>query len=398
MNTVSPESVGLSSARLKRVDQVMQKYVDQGKLPGVLCLVARRGQVAYLSKVGWMNVEAQNPIAFDTLFRIYSMTKPLTSVAVMMLYEEGRLSLNDPVAKYIPEFADLKVFVRETETGVELANLKRPITIHHLLTHTGGLSYGFDSNDAVDRQIQKHVWQRYGDNPEITLEEFVHRIAMCPLRTQPGTEFFYSLSVDVLGYVVQVVSGQPFDVFLQERILEPLGMSDTAFYVPESKLDRFAVNYTPDKEKGLAVFDAPETSRFAKPTRCPAGGMGLVSTLGDYYRFAAMLLNKGELDGQRLLGRKTVELMTSNHLRDGVYRDGNPALGFGLGFGVTLDVERTQTLGSVGAYGWGGAATTRFVIDPQEELVHIEMTQLMNNDSVPVLDEMQVAIYQAIVD
>lgn len=398
MNTVSPESVGFSSARLKRVDQVMQKYVDQGKLPGVLSLVARRGQVAHLSKIGWMNVEAQKPIAFDTLFRIYSMTKPITSVAVMMLYEEGRLFLSDPVAKYIPEFEDVKVFVRETETGVELANLKRPITIHHLLTHTGGLSYGFDSNDYVDKQIQKHVWRHHDANRDITLEEFVHRIAMCPLRTQPGTEFYYSLSVDVLGFLVQVVSGQPFDAFLQERILGPLGMDDTAFDVPESKLNRFAVNYQPDKEKGLAVFDAPETSRFAKPTRCPAGGMGLLSTLGDYYRFTQMLLNKGELDGQRLLGRKTVELMTSNHLRDGVYRDGNPAQGVGLGFGVTLDVERTQALGSTGAYGWGGAATTRFVIDPQEELIHIEMTQLMNNDSVPVLDEIQVAIYQAIVD
>ncbi len=399
MNTVSPESVGLSSARLKRVDQVMQKYVDQGKLPGVLSLVARRGQVAHLSKAGWMDVEAQKPIAFDTLFRIYSMTKPLTSVAVMMLYEEGHFFLSDPVAKYIPEFEDAKVFVRKTETGVELDNLKRPLTIHHLLTHTGGLSYGFDENDYVDKQIQNRVWRRHYDDPDITLEEFVHRIAMCPLRTQPGAEFYYSLSIDVLGYLVQVVSGQPFDAFLQERILGPLGMVDTAFDVPEGKLDRFAVNYQPDKEKkGLAVLDAPETSRYAKPTRCPAGGMGLVSTLGDYYRFAQMLYNKGELDGQRLLGRKTVELMTSNHLRDGVYRDGNPALGFGLGFGVILDAERTQTLDSVGAYGWGGAATTRFGIDPQEELVHIEMTQLMNNDSVPVLDEMQVAIYQAIVD
>lgn len=330
MNTVSPESVGLSSARLKRVDQVMQKYVDQGKLPGVLSLVARRGQVAHLSKAGWMDVEAQKPIAFDTLFRIYSMTKPLTSVAVMMLYEEGHFFLSDPVAKYIPEFEDAKVFVRKTETGVELDNLKRPLTIHHLLTHTGGLSYGFDENDYVDKQIQNRVWRRHYDDPDITLEEFVHRIAMCPLRTQPGAEFYYSLSIDVLGYLVQVVSGQPFDAFLQERILGPLGMVDTAFDVPEGKLDRFAVNYQPDKEKkGLAVLDAPETSRYAKPTRCPAGGMGLVSTLGDYYRFAQMLYNKGELDGQRLLGRKTVELMTSNHLRDGVYRDGNPALGFG---------------------------------------------------------------------
>jgi CubicO group peptidase (beta-lactamase class C family) len=398
MNTVSPESVGFSSARLKRVDQVMQKYVDQGKLPGVLSLVARRGQIAHLSKAGWMDVEAQKPIAFDTLFRIYSMTKPITSVAVMMLYEEGHFFLSDPVAKYIPEFENVKVFVRESETGVELANLKRPITIHHLLTHTAGLSYGFDPNDYVDKQIQRHVWQRYNDNPDITLEEFVRGLTVCPLRTQPGTEFFYSLSVDVLGYLVQVVLGQPFDAFVQERILGPLGMVDTAFDVPESKLDRFAVNYRPDEEKGIAVLDAPATSRFAKPTRCPAGGMGLVSTLGDYYCFAQMLYNKGELDGQRLLGRKTVELMRSNHLRDNVYRDGNPALGFGLGFGVILDAERTQMLDSAGSYGWGGAATTRFRIDPQEELVHIEMTQLMNNESVPVLDEMQVAIYQAIVD
>ncbi len=398
MNTVSPESVGLSSARLKRVDQVMQKYVDQGKLPGVLSLVARRGQIAHLSKVGWMDVAAQKPIAFDTLFRIYSMTKPITSVAVMMLYEEGHFFLSDPVAKYIPEFEDVKVLVRKTEAGVELADLKRPLTIHHLLTHTGGLSYGFDSNDYVDQQIQKHVWRLHDENPDITLEEMIRGVVRCPLRTQPGTEFFYSLSSDVLGYLVQMVSGQPFDAFLQERILGPLGMVDTAFDVPETKRDRLAVNYQPDKEKGMAVFDAPETSRYTKPTRCPAGGMGLVSTLGDYYRFTQMLFNQGELDGQRLLGRKTVELMHSNHLRDGVYRDGNPALGFGLGFGVTLDVERTQTLGSVGAYGWGGAATTRFGIDPQEELIHVEMTQLMFNDSVPVLDEMQVAIYQAIVD
>ncbi|HNT78572.1 MAG TPA: serine hydrolase domain-containing protein [Anaerolineae bacterium] len=397
MNTVSPESVGLSSARLKRVDQVMQKYVDQGKLPGVLSLVARRGQTAHLSQVGWMDVAAQKPIAFDTLFRIYSMTKPITSVAVMMLYEEGHFFLSDPVAKYLPEFEDVKVLVRRTETGVELADLKRPITIHHLLTHTGGLSYGFDPNDYIDQQIQKHVWQRY-DDPDVTLEELIHGLTLCPLRTQPGTEFFYSLSSDALGYLVQVVSGQPFDVFLQERILDPLGMVDTAFHVPESKRDRLAVNYKPDKEQGLAVFDAPETSRYVRPTRCPAGGMGLVSTLGDYYRFTQMLYNQGELDGQRLLGRKTVELMRRNHLRDGVCRDGNPALGFGLGFGVTLDAERTQTLDSVGAYGWGGAATTRFGIDPQEELIHIEMTQLMLNDSVPVLDEMHVAIYQALIE
>ncbi|MBN1579597.1 MAG: beta-lactamase family protein [Anaerolineae bacterium] len=398
MNTVSPSSVGLSPERLKRVDRTMERYVQEGKLSGILNLVARRGQVAHLEKRGWMDVEAQKPIEFDTLFRIYSMTKPITSVAVMILYEEGHFFLTDPVAKYIPAFEDTRVFVRETETGIELANLERPITIHDLLTHTAGLSYGFEPDGFVDKQYQKHVWKPWGDNWDISLEELVRGIARCPLRFQPGSQWFYSMATDVLGYLVQVVSGQPFDVFLQERILGPLDMVDTAFEVPASKLDRFATNYIPKEGGGFDVFDAPETSRYAKPTRCPAGGMGLVSTIGDYYRFAQMLANQGELDGQRLLGRKTVELMAGNHLRDGIYRDGNPALGFGLGFGVVLDVERTRTLGSVGAYGWGGAATTRFGIDPQEELVTVQMTQLIDNTTVPVLDDMAIAIYQAIVN
>jgi CubicO group peptidase (beta-lactamase class C family) len=326
------------------------------------------------------------------------MTKPITSVAVMMLFEEGRFSLGDPVSKFIPAFEHVKVFVRETETGIELANLERPITIHDLLTHSAGLSYGFEPDTYVDKQYQKHVWKPYGNNWQITLEELVHGIARCPLRFQPGSDWFYSMATDVLGYLVQVVSGQPFDAFLQERILAPLGMVDTAFDVPASKLDRFATNYRPKEGGGLEILDVPETSRFAKPTRCPAGGMGMVSTIADYYRFGHMLFNKGELDGERLLGRKTVELMSSNHLRDGIYRDGNPAWGFGLGFGVVLDVERTQSLGSVGTYGWGGAATTRFGIDPQEELVTVQMTQLIENTSVPVLDDIAVAIYQAIVD
>jgi CubicO group peptidase (beta-lactamase class C family) len=405
VNTVPPERVGFSPERLKRVDQTMQRYVDQGKISGILNLVARRGQVAHLAKAGWMDVESQKPMAFDTLFRLYSMTKPITSVAVMMLYEQGRVLLTDPVSKFIPAFEDVKVFVRETEAGVELADLDRPITIYDLLVHTAGLSYDEESDDYVGRQYQKHVARPYRDNWEIALEELVLGIARCPLRFQPGSDFYYSVATDVLGYLVQVVSDQPFDVFLQEQICEPLGMVDTAFHVPASKLDRLATNYQPKQDGGIEVAHCDETNRFTKPTPCPScggglysGGWGLVTTIGDWYRFCHMLFNKGELDGQRLLGRKTVELMAANHLRDGLYDDGDPARGYGLGFGVLLDVERDRRLGSVGTYGWGGFGTTRFRIDPQEELVHIQMAQLINNWSVPVLDAIAVAIYQAIVD
>jgi CubicO group peptidase (beta-lactamase class C family) len=405
MNTVSPGLVGFSPERLKRVDQTMQRYVDQGKISGILNLVARRGQVAHLAKAGWMDVEAQKPMAFDTLFRLYSQTKPVTSVAVMILYEQGGLLLTDPVSNYIPEFKDVKVFVRETESGVELADLERPITIHDLLVHTAGLGYDGEADDYVGKQYQEHVAKPYLDNREITLEELVRGIARCPLRFQPGSDWYYGIGHDVLGYLVQVVSGQLFDVFMQEQIFEPLGMVDTAFHVPASKLDRLATSYQPKEGGGLEIANASETSRFAKPTNCPSGGgglvsggWGLVSTITDYYRFCQMLFNKGELDGQRLLGRKTVELMTANHLRDGLYDDGDPARGYGLGFGVLLDIERDRRLGSVGTYGWGGFATTRFRIDPQEELVHLQMSQLINNWSVPVLDAIAVAIYQAIVD
>jgi CubicO group peptidase (beta-lactamase class C family) len=405
MNTVSPDLAGFSPQRLERIDRVMHHYVEQGKVSGVLNLVARRGQVVHLAKAGWRDVEAQKPMSFDTLFRMYSMTKPVTSVAVMMLYEQGRFLLTDSVADYIPEFKDVKVFVRETESGVELADLECPITIHDLLIHTAGLSYDGASDHYVDRQYREHVAKPYRDNWEITLAELVRGIARCPLRFQPGSDWTYGTSHDVLGYLVQVVSGQPFDVFLQEHVLGPLGMVDTTFHVPASKLDRLATNYQPTEGGGLEVANVSETNRFVEPTHCPsgggglyAGGWGLVSTIGDWYRFCQVLFNKGELDGERLLGRKTVELMTANHLRDGLYDDGDPALGYGLGFGVLLDVERARRLGSVGTYGWGGFGTTRFRIDPQEELVHIQMAQLINNWTVPVLHDIEVAIYQAIVE
>lgn len=397
MNTIAPDLVGFSPERLKRVDEVMQRYIDEGKISGIINLVARRGQVVHFAKSGWMDVEAQKEMSFDALFRIYSMTKTVTSAAVMILYEQGHFLLTDPVSKYIPDFEDVKVFVREAERGVELADPERPVTIYDLLVLTAGLSYGDEEDNYVNQQYQKHVWTPYRNKQEITLEELVRGIARCPLRFQPGSDWYYGVDYEVLGYLVQVVSGQPFEVFLQEQVFEPLGMADTAFDVPPSKLDRFAINYRPKEGGGIEIAPELDTCRVGGPTRCPQGGGGLITTIGDWYRFCQMLFNKGELDGERLLGRKTVELMTANHWRDGMC-DGTPARGFGLGVGVRLDVERDRRLGSVGTYGWGGWATTRFRIDPQEALVHIQMAQLSYNRVVPILDEIEVAIYQAILD
>jgi CubicO group peptidase (beta-lactamase class C family) len=398
MDTVTPEAVGFSSARLLRVDQAMQRYVDKGKLAGIVTAVTRRGKLVHEEKYGMMDVEADKPMQLDTIFRIYSMTKPITSVAVMMLYEEGRFFLSDPVHKYIPAFEDVKVFVQKTETGLELADLERPITIRDLLTHTSGLSYGFEEDSYVDEQYRKHVWGPSEEKPETTLEEWILAVAHLPLVHQPGSAWTYSMSTDVLGYLVQVVSGMPFDQFLKERITEPLGMVDTDFWVPEAKIERFATNYGPDDDGGLKVIDEPKTSQFAKPTAHPSGGGGMVSTASDYVRFAQMLLNKGELNGVRLLGRKTVELMTMDHLPSGVHLWDDKAVGFGLGGRVMLDVAQAQNVGSAGNWGWGGAAGTRFWIDYQEELIGVLMIQFMPGDHYPVGTDLQVAAYQALVD
>jgi CubicO group peptidase (beta-lactamase class C family) len=398
MNTVKPDQVGCSPARLKRIGTAMQRYVDDDKIAGILAMVARRGQVVYSECFGMMDIEANKSMQFDTLFRIYSMTKPITSVAVMMLYEEGHFQLGDPILRFIPGFEDVKVLVKETESGLELANLEREITIWHLLTHTSGLSYGFDENDPVDKMYQKRIWRVLEQKPNTMLEQMIQELAWLPLAHQPGSAWRYSMATDVLGYLVQVVSGMPFGDFLKQRVFEPLGMVDTDFYVPQDKIERFAANYGPGEKGGLKVIDAPATSQFAKPTRHPSGGGGLVSTASDYVRFAQMLLNQGELDGVRLLGRKTIELMTMNHLPDEFHPFEDPSRGFGLGVGVLTDVARSQTLGSVGTYGWGGAANTIFWIDPQEELIGLLMLQFMPNNTYPVVPDFRVLVYQSIVD
>lgn len=315
----------------------------------------------------------------------------------MMLYEQGYFLLTDPVSKFIPEFGNVKVCVRESGDGVELVDPERPVTIYDLLVLTAGTSYEDDEDDYISQQYREHVWTPYRNNLDITLEELVQGIARCPLRFQPGSDTYYGVDYEVLGYLVQVVSEQPFETYLQERIFEPLGMVDTAFAVPPPKLDRLTVEYRPTKDGGIEIAPQLDTCRAGPPTCCPQGGGGLISTIGDWYRFCQMLFNKGELDGVRLLGRKTVELMTANHWRDGMC-DGTPARGWGFGVGVRLDVERDRRLGSVGTYGWGGWASTRFRIDPREALVHIQMAQLSDNRVVPILDQIEVAIYQAIVD
>ncbi len=391
-----PEAVGLSSERLLRINRVMQGYVDDGKVAGIVTAVARRGKVAHFECFGMGDIEAGRPMETHSIFRIFSMSKPITSTAVMMLYEEGRFQLGDPVSKYIPELKDMKVFVKKTEAGVETVAAERQITIRDLLLHTSGLGYGLDKNNPVDAMYAEGQMLR-GDE---TLEEKMKRLAGLPLVNQPGAKWRYSIAIDVLGRLVEVVSGKSYDEFLQERLFGPLKMNDTGFYVPVDKQQCFCGLYKRD-EKGKLVRSEGigRYNDFLSRPKFFSGGGGLVSTTGDYMRFCQMLLNGGELDGVRILGRKTVEFMTMNHLTDELAASGDmKGSGFGLGFGVVTDVAATGIVGSEGTYSWGGAANTYFWIDPKEELIGIFMTQLMPWGSYPVHDEFKVLVYQAIVN
>ncbi len=402
METVLPEDVGFSASRLGRIGTWMQGYVDQHKLPGAISMVARHGKVVCFERAGMMDIEAAKPMQFDAIFRIYSMTKPVTSVALMMLYEEGQFQLHDPVSRFIPEFADVKVFAG---AGQEGSNLERDITIRHLLTHTAGLTYDFFEDSPVDAMYReaKIVSRLPLAVLRVPLQEMIQRIAKLPLVYQPGATWRYSMATDVLGYVIEVISGTSLDAFFEESIFKPLGMEDTDFYVPEANLGRFAALYGPTEDGGIQLFDAPATSPFSRPTRCLSGGIGLVSTAADYARFAQMLLNGGELDGARLLGRKTVELMTTNHLPDELIPiklqpHTLHGCGFGLGFRVLVNAAQAGRLGSEGEFGWGGAASTSFFVDPKEDLFGLLLTQLMPSRYYPIRNEFKVLVYQALVD
>jgi len=392
----TPEEVGLSSQRLQRINKVMQGYVDEKKVAGAVTMVARRGKVAHLECFGMMDIESKKPMQVDTIFRIYSMSKPITSVAVMMLYEEGHFQLSDPVSRFIPEFKDVKVFVRKTASGVEAAEPKREITIHNLLTHTSGLAYGLSKETPVDEMYEDANIFSWDE----TIEEKIKRLVKLPLANEPGSTWRYSMATDVLGRVVEVVSGKRFDEFLEERIFKPLGMNDTGFYVPEEKKGRFAVLYKVGEGGVLERYERGKWNNFSSSTRLFSGGAGLVSTASDYMRFCQMLLNGGELDGVRILSRKTVELMTRNNLADELLPYGgsdSKGEGFGLGFAVIMDSAQTRSVGSEGAYSWGGAASTGFWVDPKEELIGIFMTQVMPY-SGRFTQELKVLTYQAVAD
>jgi CubicO group peptidase (beta-lactamase class C family) len=396
MNTIPTEEAGFSSSRLGRIGEVMQRYLDRGELAGLITLVARHGKTVHLERFGMMDLEAGKPMQFDTIFRIYSMTKPITSVALMMLVEQGLVRLTDPVHRFIPALGKVKVL-----DGNRLVDLKRAITIHDLLRHTAGLSY--DSYYAHSGELVDKLYDEADlCPPDATSQEMVRRIAELPLAFQPGEQWRYSVATDVIGHVVELVSDMSLDQFFEEKILKPLGMEDTAFSVPPDKAERFAALYGTGAEGTLEEIGTPTGGDYFDVSLY-AGGSGLVSTMADYHRFAHFLLNKGELDGTRLLGPRTVELMAANHLPPTVMpiamgAEQMPGFGFGLGFSVMLDVALSGMMGSVGLFGWGGWAKTHFWVDPQEQIIGILMLQYIYDATHPVIVDFRTLVYQALID
>jgi len=404
---VAPDQVGLSAERLARIGKWMKAWIDSGKLPGMTVAIMRRGEIAFAETVGKCDVERNKPMRPDTIVRIYSMTKPLTSTAIMMLYEEGRFQLDDPISKFIPGFANPRVYAGGSRGKIDTVPAEREISFRDLLSHTSGLTYGFMESNPVDALYRAKGADgvEYG-TAETSLKQVTERLATFPLIAQPGKAWNYSVSTDVLGYLVEVISGQPFEKFLLERVIKPLGMVDTDFHVPAAKHERFAANYNAGPGGKLVLLDDPAKSRYLNPRKVNSGGGGLVSTASDYLRFCKFMLNKGELDGVRLLGRKTVELMTTNHLKGDMGDMGAPrfsessylGIGFGLGFSVMIDPAKAQILGTPGEYAWGGAASTAFWCDPAEEMAVVLLTQLMPSSTYPIRRDLRVLSYQAIID
>ena len=391
---------GFVADRLPRIARQLDGYVDAGKLPGVLCLVSRGGEEAFFHAYGLRDVERGHAIERDTVVRFYSMTKPIASVALMMLYEEGRFQLDDPVSRAIPAWRDLAVFDGGDAERYAVKPPEAPLTIKHLLTHTSGFTYGFAGEHPVDALYRK------ADLTGGTLAQMVERLAALPLKFSPGTRWNYGVSTDVCGHLVEHFSGMALDRFVAERIAGPLGMRDSGFAVPAEAAERFAACYQHKAPGAYQLQDDPETSRYLSPPTFLSGGGGMVGTIDDYHRFAKMLLNKGELDGARLLGRKTVDYMAANHLPGG--RDlaamGQPVfsetpyegIGFGLGFSVVVSPTAANVLDSVGEFAWGGAASTYFWVDPVEEVIAVFLTQLLPSSTYPIRRELKTLVYQAL--
>ena len=418
LTLASPESAGMSKAAFDRIeDHLKRRYVDAGRFPGTQLVVYRRGKLVHSAVQGFADLERKAAMKDDTIFRIYSMTKPITSIAFMMLVEEGRVALDESVHRYIPEWKNLGVF----QAGIAPAFLtkppSRPMLIVDLLRHTSGLTYGFQQRSNVDaayREMKIGEVEKAG-----TLQSMVEELAKIPLEFSPGEAWNYSVSTDVIGYLIGQISGKPFEQFLKERIFEPLGMKDTDFFVPAGKANRFAACYSAspqgamtfhaaERKGNLTLQDDPATSTFLSPPSFISGGGGLCSTAADYLTFCRALLNGGELSGVRLVGAKTLALMTSNHLPGGrtlpemsrsLFSEATyHGIGFGLGFSVTLDPVQTLIPGSAGEYAWGGAATTSFWIDPAEELIAIFMTQVVPSSAFTIRRELRTMVYAAITE
>jgi CubicO group peptidase (beta-lactamase class C family) len=411
-----PETVGMSSARLARLDEIMaRRYVDSGHLPGMLTHIYRKGHLVHTGIAGHSDIERRKPMREDAIFRIYSMSKPITAVALMMLVEEGMIGLDDLVHSHIPAWQNLGVYVSgtpsllpDTPPNFLTTPTLRPMKIIDLATHTSGLTYGFMMRSAVDAAYRKaKVTDRHTPGG---LPEMIDQLSHIPLDFSPGTSWNYSVSIDVLGYLVEKLSGISFGEFLQTRLFQPLGMNDTAFYVPSDKIDRFTSCYQPEVGGGLKVQDDGRESTYATPPKLESGGGGLVSSAHDYLRFCRMMLNGGALDGVQILSPKTVALFSLNYLPDGkevadmalpgmFSESGYAGVGFSLGCGVNVNVAKTRLPGSVGEYFWGGAAATAFWIDPKEELTVVFMTQVMGSPArLTLRRDLRTLVYSAITE
>jgi len=399
-----PEELGLSSSRLQRIKTWMQEYIDDGKLPGAATLVARHGKVAFCETMGYGDLKGKKPLTQESILRFYSMSKPITATAVMMLYEQGLFQLDDPLYEYMPAFRNMQVYCSGSGNSMTTEPATTPITIHHLLTHTSGLTYGVENEGGVSRLYAEKRTDFYPNDGQ--LASVVDRLAEIPLEFEPGSRWEYSVSFDVLGRLVEVVSGKTLDVFLKDQIFDPLEMEDTGFCVPESKQCRFVSLYQCTPQDRLVLMESAADSPLTGPVETLSGGGGLVSTLKDYFRFTEMLRNNGSSEGHRLLGRKSVELMTCNHIPGDLADMGQPTfcettyegIGFGLGMSVVINPAKAKILGTPGEYAWGGYASTAFWVDPKEDMTVIFLTQLIPSSAYPIRRELRVLAYQALVD
>ncbi|MDB5467105.1 MAG: beta-lactamase [Phenylobacterium sp.] len=400
------KSLGFSRERLQRIDRFIQdRYIAPGRLPCAQVLVARKGEVVHQTLLGQQDPERGAPLAEDTVFRIYSMTKPVTCVALMTLVEEGLIALDDPVSKHIPEWKNLGVFAAGLEGAFLSTPPARPMQVVDLMRHTSGLTYGFQNRTNVDAAYRK---LKLDDVDTGDLDAMIATLAKIPLEFSPGEAWNYSVSTDVVGYLVQKVAGKPLDQVFQERIFGPLKMADTGFFVREDQKARFSACYTATPEGGLKLQDDPRASPYLGPPKLLSGGGGLVSTAADYLRFANMLVNGGELDGARILAPKTIRLMASNHLPGGAdltqmsrslfSESTNAGIGFGLGFAVVFDPPKTLIPCSQGEFYWGGMASTAFWVDPVEEVTVVFMTQLIPSSTYPIRRELRTLVYSALME